>query len=38
MASVPSSPSMNAMVDTITNAVESTFTDHNIAGPPRFVI
>ena len=38
MASVPSSPSMNAMVDTITNAVESTLANRSIAGPPRFVI
>jgi hypothetical protein len=38
MASVPSSPSMNAMVDTITNAMENMFTNCNVAGPPRYVI
>jgi hypothetical protein len=38
MASVPSSPSMNAMVDTITNAMENMFTNRNVAGPPRYVI
>jgi hypothetical protein len=38
MASVPSSPSMNAMVDTITNAVENMFTNRHVAGPPRYVI
>jgi hypothetical protein len=38
MASVPRSPSMNVMVDTITNAVESMFTDRYIASPPRFII
>jgi hypothetical protein len=29
---------MNAMVDTITNAVETMFTDRHVAGPPRYVI
>jgi hypothetical protein len=29
---------MNAMVDTIRNAVESMFTGRHIAGPPCFVI
>jgi hypothetical protein len=38
MASVPSSPSMNAMVDTITNAVQNMFTNRHVTGPPRYVI
>jgi hypothetical protein len=38
MALVPPSPSMNAMVDTITNAVETMFTDCHVVGPPRYVI
>jgi hypothetical protein len=38
MASVPSSPSMNVMVDTITKAMEEMFTNRNVAGPPRYVI
>jgi hypothetical protein len=29
---------MNAMVDTITNAIENMFTNCNVAGPPRYVI